>query len=80
MRSVISPLFKRVVTSHPRSNAWIANDPHKCDRIDATKLADLLRMNRFTEVYYAQEKSRRDFLGGVLDDRLLLCRFEPMIA
>lgn len=61
VRSVISPLVKRVVISHPRSNAWIANDPNKCDRIDATKLADLLRMNRLREVYYAQETSRRDF-------------------
>jgi transposase len=61
VRSVISPLVKRVVISHPRSNACIANDSNKCDRIDATKLADLLRMNRLTEVYYAQETSRRDF-------------------
>lgn len=61
VRGVISPLTKRVVISHPRSNAWIANDPNKCDRVDATKLADLLRMNRFAEVYYAREESRRDF-------------------
>ena len=27
VRSVIAPLVKRVVISHPRTNAWIANDP-----------------------------------------------------
>ena len=61
VRSVIAPLVKRVVISHPRTNAWIANDPQKGDRIDAFKLADLLRMNRVHEVYYAAEQSRRDF-------------------
>lgn len=53
VRSVIAPLTKRVVISHPRTNAWIANDPNKGDRIDAFKLADLLRMNRFTQFYYS---------------------------
>jgi transposase len=59
--SIIRPLVSRVVCSHPQSNAWIAKDADKCDRIDAYKLADLLRLNRFKEVHYAQEQSRRDF-------------------
>ena len=33
----------------------------KGDRIDAFKLADLLRMNRVHEVYYAPDHARRDF-------------------
>ena len=61
VRSVIAPLVKRVVISHPRTNAWIANDPQKGDRIDAFKLADLLRMNRVHAVYYAEDQARRDF-------------------
>jgi transposase len=61
VRSVIAPLVRRVVISHPRTNAWIANDPQKGDRIDACKLADLLRMNRVHEVYYAADQARRDF-------------------
>ncbi|MCA1603046.1 MAG: IS110 family transposase [Acidobacteria bacterium] len=61
VRSVIAPLVKRVVISHPQANAWIAKDPNKGDRIDAFKLADLLRMNRFTPVYYATDESRRVF-------------------
>jgi len=61
VRSVIAPLTQRVVISHPPTNAWILKDPNKRDQIDATKLADLLRMNRVHEAYYAEERSRRDF-------------------
>jgi hypothetical protein len=59
--SVIAPLVQQVVCSHPQSNAWIAKDADKCDRIDAFKLADLLRLNRFKEVHYPAAQSRRDF-------------------
>ena len=50
--TVIAPLVQRVVCSHPAANAWIARDADKCDRIDAFKLAELLRLNRFQEVHY----------------------------
>ena len=59
--SIIAPLVTRVVCSHPRDNAWIAKDNHKCDRVDAYKLADLLRLNRFKQVHYAPDQARRDF-------------------
>src|SRR5713226_1731206 len=59
--SVIAPLVTRVVCSHPQSNAWIAKDADKCDRIDAYKLAELLRLNRFKEVHYAPDQPRRNF-------------------
>lgn len=59
--SVIAPQVTRVVCSHPQSNAWIAKDADKCDRIDAYKLAELLRLNRFKEVHYPPEPRRRDF-------------------
>ena len=58
---IIRPLVHRVVCSHPQSNAWIARDSDKCDRIDAFKLADLLRVNRFKEVRYPAAPARRDF-------------------
>jgi hypothetical protein len=32
---IIRPLVTRVVCSHPQTNAWIARDSDKCDRIDA---------------------------------------------
>ena len=59
--SVIAPLVKRVVCSHPQANAWIAKDSDKSDRIDAYKLAELLRLNRFKEVHYAADAQRREF-------------------
>jgi Transposase len=61
--AVIAPLVQRVVCSHPAANAWIAKDANKCDRIDAFKLAELLRLNRFKEVHYPQQQSRREWLG-----------------
>jgi len=59
--SIIAPLVTRVVCSHPQSNAWIAKDADKCDRIDAYKLAELLRLNRFKEVHYPPVQRRREF-------------------
>jgi hypothetical protein len=59
--SVIASLVTRAVCSHPQSNAWIAKDADKCDRIDAYKLAELLRLNRFKEVHYAPDQPRRNF-------------------
>jgi len=59
--AVIAPLVTRVVCSHPQHNAWIAKDADKSDRIDAYKLAELLRLNRFKEVHYPQQQKRREF-------------------
>jgi transposase len=59
--AVITPLVTRVVCSHPQSNAWIAKDADKCDRLDAYKLAELLRLNRFKVVHYAPDQPRRNF-------------------
>ena len=58
---IIRPLVTRVVCSHPQTNAWIARDRDKSDRIDAYKLASLLRLNEFKEVHYPREQLRRDF-------------------
>jgi len=62
---IIRPLVHRVVCSHPQTNAWIARDRDKSDRIDAYKLASLLRLNEFKEVRYPQEQLRRDFKAVV---------------
>lgn len=60
-RELIKPLVKTVTVSHARDNAWIAKDPNKRDRVDAYKLAELLRMNRVHPVYYTDDSCRRDF-------------------
>lgn len=62
---IIRPLVQRVVCSHPQTNAWIARDRDKSDRIDAYKLASLLRLNEFKEVRYPQSPRRRDFKAVV---------------
>ena len=49
-------LSPRVVCFHPKDNAWIAKDADKCDRVDAYKLAELLRPNRFKEVHYDRDR------------------------
>ena len=61
VREIIRPYAKSIIISHARQNAWIAKDPNKRDRVDAFKLADLLRMNRVHPVYYADDRVRRDF-------------------
>jgi transposase len=62
---IIRPLVHRVVCSHPQKNAWIARDRDKSDRVDAYKLASLLRLNEFKEVRYPREQLRRDFKAVV---------------
>jgi transposase len=61
VRGVLKEIVKRIVISHPKSNAWIGKDPLKNDRIDALKLAELLRMQRYREVYYPDDDDRIDF-------------------
>jgi len=62
---IIRPLVQRVVCSHPQTNVWIARDRDKSDRIDAYKLASLLRLNEFKEVRYPQKQLGRDFKAVV---------------
>lgn len=61
IRRVLKPRVTRVVVGHAKSSAWIAKDPLKNDRLDAYKLADLLRMNKVHEVYYSDEDHRTVF-------------------
>jgi transposase len=61
VRRVLKNRVKRVVVGHPKSSAWIAKDPLKRDRLDAFKLADLLRMDQVHEVYYADDDQRTVF-------------------
>ena len=59
--SVIRPLVSQVIVSHPCSLAWIGKDSIKDDRVDAGKLAELLRLGRVHEVYCERDASRRTF-------------------
>lgn len=55
---IMKPRVAEVFVSHAKTNAWIAKDPLKRDRVDAFKLADLLRMGRVHEVYYTDDSDR----------------------
>ena len=59
--AMITPLVAQVVVSHPRSLAWIGKDAVKDDRIDARKLAELLRLNQVHAVYCEADCSRQTF-------------------
>lgn len=61
VRSLINPLVWRVVVSHPRTLSWIARDSVKSDKVDARKLAELLRINRVHELYYSDDEKRKCF-------------------
>ncbi len=59
--SIIEPLVSEVIVSHPRSLAWIGKDSLKDDKIDAGKLAELLRLGRVHQVFYQSDNSRQTF-------------------
>jgi len=61
VQSILKPLVAEVVVSHPRSLAWIGKDAVKDDKIDAGKLAELLRLGRVHEVYCEEDAKRRIF-------------------
>lgn len=61
VHSMIAPLVSIVVVSHPRSLAWIGKDAVKDDRIDARKLAELLRLNQVHAVYCESDNERQTF-------------------
>jgi len=48
---VLKPLVKEVVVCDPVRNAWIAKASNKNDRVDAGKLAEMLRVNSYKPVY-----------------------------
>jgi len=61
VQSILSRQVAEVVVSHPRSLAWIGKDAVKDDKVDAGKLAELLRIGRVHEVYCEQDDKRRTF-------------------
>jgi transposase len=80
--SIIQPLVSEVVVSHPRSLAWIGKDSQKDDKVDARKLAELLRIGRVHRVFYQSDNSRQTFKYLVTHYEQLSCeqaRFKSKI-
>lgn len=61
VRRILKPRVAGIVVGHARTSAWIAKDRLKNDRLDAFKLADLLRMGRVHPVYYPDDEDRAIF-------------------
>jgi transposase len=55
----------RLVVCDPKRNAWIARDPGKQDRVDAKKLAQLLKGGFLAEVYHPSDSARVEFKRAV---------------
>ena len=51
IREYIEPVVDRVIACETRENRWIAKSENKSDAADADRLARLLRMGEFQEVY-----------------------------
>lgn len=65
MRQILRPHVHRVIVSDPKLNSWIAKDPNKEDSVDAVKLATLLRIDKYSEVYYDDSADRGLFKQAV---------------
>jgi transposase len=59
--SILRSEVDRLVVADPKRNAWIARDPGKADRVDARKLARLLRGGFVREIYHPIEEDRAEF-------------------
>ncbi len=61
LHDVLEPVTDQIIVSNPLTNSWISKDPDKQDRLDAEKLAELLRMDNYREVFLSGAKDRREF-------------------
>jgi len=61
LAGILRPLVDRFVICDPRRNAWIAKDRYKNDRIDARRLAKLLRGDFIKEIHHTEDVDRVEF-------------------
>jgi transposase len=52
----IKPNVESVVVSDPKRNAWVAKAGNKNDRLDAAKLAELLRLGSYSPVWHPEQE------------------------
>ena len=62
---VLRDQVDRLVVCDPKRNVWIARDPGKHDRVDATKLAQLLKGGFLAEIYHPTDAARVEFKRAV---------------
>lgn len=59
VKEVVEGIGERLVISDPKRNKWIGGSGHKNDRIDAKKLAHLMRGGYIKEIYHPSGEERR---------------------
>ena len=57
----LKPYAGEVVVCDPRMNAWIAKSSNKNDKVDAAKLAELARLERYSPVYHPTDEKMAAF-------------------
>jgi len=55
VRGTIKPHVASVTVCDPKRNAWVAKGEQKCDKVDARKLAELLRLGSYAEVWHTDD-------------------------
>lgn len=74
----VLPYVKRVVVCDPRWNAWISKAANKGDPVDAEKLAELLRIGSYREVYNAATQDMAAFKKAVQQEQAFSRRVARM--
>ena len=62
---VLKPLVKEIVVCDPVRNAWVSKASHKNDKVDAGKLAEMLRVNSYKPVYNTMDEGMSGFKRAV---------------
>ena len=57
----IRGLVREVIVCDPKRNAWIYKGSRKDDRIDAAKLAEILRLGQYRAVYQSEDEDLAAF-------------------
>ncbi len=55
VRATIKPHVRSVVVSDPKRNSWVAKGANKNDQVDAAKLAELMRIDSYAEVWHPDD-------------------------
>ncbi len=63
-----------IAVSNPTRNAWVAKGKKKGDEVDASKLADLLRLNCYSVVYQPDNKKMANFKKAVQNYEQMVSR------
>lgn len=56
VRRTVKPHVSSIVVCDPKRNAWVAKAGNKNDRVDAAKLAELLRLDSFSAVWHSDDE------------------------